>query len=409
LVETYSGPLRAPHRSESRHSFSDGGSNLVGATFCRDSSGIAAAVAAGVGRGLPVLAKEACQRTLRHYTIIGIRCPEETSERCDNNPVRISIEQLSVNRECQCRTIRKGMKARKKVKSEANSLLTRLGLPLGILLTLLTLVSGTATFVKLWQGDTDIAVRIVAFCSSLVLWTIVLLYLSSRIRKEWLWAIGLLGLVLVPVATYESGNAFLWWEIRPSGKIIVLVADIAGPDSEKYRVTDTVLRQLRRATSKYDDVRIVAAREAITELMGGSEKARSVGKKYGASIVVWGYYQRTTEVAPVTVYCEMLKKSKGLTIRSDNETLTLPLAELETLRVVSRVSDEMKYVALLVVGLSRYEREDFTAAIDTRDQISHKSTRGRVTIFSTYAMARPDRAILSSRTCFVARPVSLRT
>jgi tetratricopeptide (TPR) repeat protein len=78
----------------------------------------------------------------------------------------------------------------------------------------------------------------------------------------------------------------------------------------------------------------------------------------------WGYYSATTEVAPVTMYCEMLAKPKELTIRSESETLEMPVAELETLKLVTRVGDDMRYLALLVVGMARYERKDYSGAVE---------------------------------------------
>jgi tetratricopeptide (TPR) repeat protein len=42
----------------------------------------------------------------------------------------------------------------------------------------------------------------------------------------------------------------------------------------------------------------------------------------------------------------------------------LPLEELESLRVVTMVSDEMKYLTLLAEGMIRYERDDYRGTID---------------------------------------------
>lgn len=257
------------------------------------------------------------------------------------------------------------MKGTRKEKADANAWGAWISQQLTAITLVLSLVPASLTILKLWDGDTYVAVRIAAFWVSLVAWMTIARHLSGKVSNRWVRGIGWMGFLAVPLlVTYSVGESFLWWEMLPRGKLIVAVADISGPDGERYGVTDTVLRDLRRATRKYDDVVVVPLRKAVTERDGGSKRARELGEEHGASIVLWGYYQKTSEMAPVTMYFEMFRKPSKLVLRSESETLPLPLEELESLRVVTGVSDQMKYLTLLAEGMIRYERDDYRGAIE---------------------------------------------
>jgi tetratricopeptide (TPR) repeat protein/uncharacterized membrane protein YhdT len=149
--------------------------------------------------------------------------------------------------------------------------------------------------------------------------------------------------------------------------ITILVANFRGPDPQNYLVTDKIIQGLRAATGAYSDISIQPLEETITEQRGGrsgSEYARDVGAKRNASIVLWGYYGATSETVNVSVYFEVLRKPKLLSLRQNLETQTLPISDLNGFKIQTRLSGEMTYLVLLTVGLARYESGDYDAAID---------------------------------------------
>ncbi|MBV9925417.1 MAG: tetratricopeptide repeat protein [Acidobacteria bacterium] len=148
--------------------------------------------------------------------------------------------------------------------------------------------------------------------------------------------------------------------------ITILVANFRGPDPENYLVTDKIIQGLRAATTEYSDIRIEPLGETITEQTGskgGSAYARDIGAKRKASIVLWGYYGATSEQVNVSVYFEVLRPPKGLYLRQNLETQTLPIADLIGFKIQTRLSGEMNYLVLLTVGLARYEVGDHEGAI----------------------------------------------
>src|SRR5579885_325259 len=132
--------------------------------------------------------------------------------------------------------------------------------------------------------------------------------------------------------------------------ITILVANFRGPDPENYLVTDKIIQGLRAATSGYSDISIQPLGETITEQTGdkgGSEYAREIGSKRKANIVLWGYYGTTSEQVDISVYYEVLRAPKDLSLRQNLETQTLPIADLKEFKIQTRLSREMSYLVLL--------------------------------------------------------------
>jgi tetratricopeptide (TPR) repeat protein len=148
--------------------------------------------------------------------------------------------------------------------------------------------------------------------------------------------------------------------------ITILVATFSGPDEHNYLVTEKIIQGLRAATSEYSDISVQPLGEAITEQTGskgGSAYARDIGTKRKAGIVLWGYYGATSEQVDVNVYFEVLRPSKGLSLRQNFETKTLPIADLKGFKIQTPLSKEMSYLVLLTVGIARYESGDYEGAI----------------------------------------------
>jgi tetratricopeptide (TPR) repeat protein len=236
-------------------------------------------------------------------------------------------------------------------------------------------VTTLVNFIKLVQGDTELVTKVLLTSGIVVLWlSFFYIYFRKVLTGESLgirgykrpaypkWAryLALAGIIAVPILTTVG---FLGWKYYPPDKIIILIANFDGPDPKNYRVTETIVEQLREATKEYSDVRVEALGETITP-QDGSEVARAKGKERKASIVLWGWYGKTKEKAPVTAHFEVLKQPRRLSLRQEKETLIMAVAELESFEIQGRLSGEMIYLTLLTIGLARYEAQDYDGAID---------------------------------------------
>ena len=160
----------------------------------------------------------------------------------------------------------------------------------------------------------------------------------------------------------------LWWpKQQGAGKnIIVLVADFDGPDTKTYGVTETIIRQLRQATEPYTDVEIQTLNKPITE-HEGSKVAQTEGEKRKATIVIWGWYRTPGEVVPLSVHFEVLNPPQqlpglGQTARGDIQLASI--AELKSFTLQPRLSNEMTYLSLFVLGMARRAAGDGKGAIE---------------------------------------------
>jgi hypothetical protein len=244
---------------------------------------------------------------------------------------------------------------------------------------LIAFVTAVVGFVKLWQGDTG-------------LMTIVLLavgagggclgcaYLAfkppKRIKSHlpggeetlqyfpWRrWARA--GLVIIPLLTAGEVGYHLYQQAQPPSKVILLVADLDGPEPQKYRVTETVLARLCAALEPYDDVEVKALGRAIIE-QEGSAAARAEGEKHKAAIVLWGWYGVTTEAVSLSVHFEVLRPLEHmpeLELEAKGQVQTMAVAELESFTLQTRLSAEMAYLTLSTIGMARYVKQDWDGAI----------------------------------------------
>lgn len=147
-------------------------------------------------------------------------------------------------------------------------------------------------------------------------------------------------------------------------KVIILIADFDGPNPQEYRVTEHIIEQLKAATSKYPDISVLPLAQSITVHQGGSKVARDIGMKRNASIVLWGWYAANTEAVSIHTYFEVLREPKLLSISQNIEKQIATISELRGFKIQTKLSGEMTYLALLTVGLARYESEDYDGAID---------------------------------------------
>ncbi|MEO1349522.1 MAG: tetratricopeptide repeat protein, partial [Cyanobacteria bacterium J06635_15] len=199
-------------------------------------------------------------------------------------------------------------------------------------------------------------------------------------RRKMIRRSALIGVIIIPLLLLAG---FLTWQQvqnLPTKEVVILVAEFDGPEPQNYRVTETILSNLRDETETHDDVKIATLDQPITE-QDGSDTARAAGEEQRATIVIWGWYGKTAETVPISVNFEVLNPPEylpkiGETARG--EVQTFALGELDSFQLQTRLSAEMVYLTLFTLGMARYAAEDWHGAIkfftDALNQVDESAT-----------------------------------
>lgn len=221
------------------------------------------------------------------------------------------------------------------------------------------------------------------------------------IYPNWARFLASMSLVAILLVTVIGIGICLYARFLPTDKVIVLVAEFDGPEPKKYRVTENIIRRLREATAKYDDVTIEALHEVITEQQG-SRVALEKGKLKKASVVLWGWYAATAVEAEITPYFEFLRKPDDVELGINRQPFSAPINELETFTMQTQLSIGASSIVLVTAGLVRYERGDYKAAMSlfsdalSDQNILHKSWIAQIYYFRAnvhFDIGDYDRAI----------------
>jgi hypothetical protein len=229
-------------------------------------------------------------------------------------------------------------------------------------------------FIKLWQGDTGLVTMVLLVvgagggtlgCAYLAFKRTPPLVEGGRGTWQYLrwrpWALA--SMVIILLLTAGGVGYHFYQQAQPPTKVILLlVADFDGPEPQKYRVTKTVWESLGLALEKYNDVQV----ERLERSFEKSADARTKGKNRDAAIVIWGWYGVTAEAVPLSVHFEVLRPLEHLFElgpEAKGQVQTMPVAELESFTLQTRLSAEMAYLTLFSVGMARYAAEDWDGAI----------------------------------------------
>lgn len=192
--------------------------------------------------------------------------------------------------------------------------------------------------------------------------------LSGEITKRplfptWARRLALSGIFALPLFALAGFWGWKYYQSLPSDKTIILVADFEGPDPQSYRVTETIVEQLREATKKYPEIKVKALGEIITAHQG-SERARQIGTEQKASVMLWGWYSKTKEKALVNTHFEILKSLASLGPVPKANSLISEIGRLEKFEIQTELSRNISTLSLLTVGIFRKEAEDYDGAIE---------------------------------------------
>ncbi|MBK8783036.1 MAG: hypothetical protein IPO22_14800 [Anaerolineales bacterium] len=114
--------------------------------------------------------------------------------------------------------------------------------------------------------------------------------------------------IFLAVTVVGGVSGWVGWQgqVQAKGdKLIVLIAEFDGPE-EVYGLRNEIIESLSKDFGNNDDVEIQTVNEIITpESDSGSARARQLGDKHQADVVIWGWY-RPTENPNVNIHIENL-------------------------------------------------------------------------------------------------------
>jgi hypothetical protein len=105
-------------------------------------------------------------------------------------------------------------------------------------------------------------------------------------------AAALSGIVGLPLAGLLALGGWGVAQLQPHQEIVILVTDIAGPEPERYGVTDNILHSLRTELSDTQGTHVRYLPRSVSEGEGAQvAKAlgtRAFGSRNDATVVIWG-------------------------------------------------------------------------------------------------------------------------
>lgn len=215
-------------------------------------------------------------------------------------------------------------------------------------------------------------VLIVSLCT---VWLLCLLArwrpnIIPKVHRRWVKGVALFGVFAIPLSTLGIYGYRL---LSPPRDTIVAVAEFDGPDPQNYDVTPRLINSLSLALKPYKDIRVVALREKISE--GDSSAIRKVQREVKPTVLIWGSYAATETNASVGVHFEVLRSAREIPEFGpavQGERRVVPIAQLNSFSLQTKLSEEMTSLTLFTMGLLRYNRNDWTGAVSTfSDALQH--------------------------------------
>jgi tetratricopeptide (TPR) repeat protein len=244
------------------------------------------------------------------------------------------------------------------------------------------LVPTLVGFIRLLRGDFELTSKVFLACGILLSYGL-LVYLryakvgksksiiltddedgnSPRFRYSRRARRGALGIGIVLTTILLLGVASTaYYRFRAPRKAIILVADFDGPEPQNYRVTETIIEELRRATESLNDIEIRPLNRVVNA-KEGRELARKEGRDQKAAMVLWGWYGKTNDRVIVSTNFEVLQEPRLLSLQNERQISFFPETELESFTLQTQLSSRMTYVVLASIGTVRLEVRDYDGAI----------------------------------------------
>lgn len=141
----------------------------------------------------------------------------------------------------------------------------------------------------------------------------------------------------------------------------LLVADIHGPETDRYRVTEFLLKEVYKSASELDGLSVKALRRPITEQEGRSQALR-LGMQANASHVLWGWYSVTNSSGFLSLSLVKVKSAQGGAPDSVDFSSAKNSDDFENYAVQGEASKVISSTVATISGLTHYWQRDFEKA-----------------------------------------------
>ncbi len=160
-------------------------------------------------------------------------------------------------------------------------------------------------------------------------------------------------------------------------KLVVLIATFEGPE-EVYGLRNEIIEKLNADFPNDAEVEIVKIDDVITPDQGTSY-ARSLGERYLADVVLWGWY-RPTPNPNITIHIENLNQDQLPLKTSDTLQPTVTLADLESFSFQQQSGQETSALISFLVGYIEYQSKNYPQALAYFDDALNKISGGALLI-----------------------------
>lgn len=186
--------------------------------------------------------------------------------------------------------------------------------------------------------------------------------------------------------------AYIFWVhgvFFPSKNLIValanfhLVSGLEEPDNK------ALISHLQDSLRVYkDDIEL---KDSVYPEVRDSVKARELGKKKGAHIVIWGSMEKTeieAEIIPRITIVQSLGKVK-LDIRQYELRKKISIAELQQIEFRKTIAREITDVILFILGLAKYKKAKIQESLEIFRKIQNKNAEILLYIGNAYVLLMP--------------------
>jgi tetratricopeptide (TPR) repeat protein len=244
-------------------------------------------------------------------------------------------------------------------------------------------------FLELWKGDQATVTWVVTGLAflllvSLLIWVGFIKYSTPslavppgyhyrQLRYPKFYLLARLLLLVVLVTSLIGAFALAQRLKTLESKLVILVTVFDGPNPQGYRVTDILITNLEDALKSYPDVVLTFVPKSIDPGQG-HYFARSLGRRYRADYVFWGWYGVTSTSVLVNFHVENLHPSSYLPLNvSELSQLRTTIADIENFSLQLNLASQATALIKMIVGIRFYEVKDYKNAINIFTDAINKS------------------------------------
>jgi tetratricopeptide (TPR) repeat protein len=201
-----------------------------------------------------------------------------------------------------------------------------------------------------------------------------------------------LALGLVVVVALVVGIAFVA-HFKDRETTTLLVSPIAGALPQIAQVNDKIVAAFDELRARHENVVVRRLEASITEAQGSSE-ARTLGRRHGGALLVWGFQSAGASGELLTIVVENLASPKALRLTVGEYVVEGILAEPSRLTVTKRLGGDLNALVVLAKAGTRYQLGDWSEAISLFTAVLEEGTSPQSR--SALLLSRGNAALLST-------------